>query len=205
MTTTSMPLTMQRRGASLSVAVWLLIGVGTVLFSLLGLAYGMRMLEADWVALALPPQLRLSTALLVFASLALQGAARHARLGLWADARARHAAGGACGVAFVACQWWAWRVALAGQVAVATSPMASFFYMLTALHALHVLGGLLAWARVWPVLAMAPDVAAGRTTATSRVQLCARYWHFLMLAWLAMYAALAWLTPEVVQFICARR
>lgn len=205
MNAATLPVVMQRRGASLSVAVWLLIGVGTALFSLLGLAYGMRMLEADWTPLALPPQLRLSTALLVLASLALQGAARHARLGLWTDAQARYTAGGACAIAFVACQWWVWRQMQAGQVDVSTSPMASFFYMLTALHGLHVLGGLIAWATVWPVLAAAPNVAAGRATAASRVQLCARYWHFLLLVWLAMYAALNWLTPEVVQFICGRR
>lgn len=204
MSSVTAPLVMQRRGANLSVAVWLLIGVGTALFGLFGLAYGMRMLEADWTPLALPPQLRLSTALLVFASLALQGAARHSRLGLWTDAQARYAAAGACAIAFVACQWWVWRLMQAGQVVASTSPMASFFYVLTALHALHVLGGLVAWARVWPVLAAAPNVAAGRATATSRVQLCARYWHFLLAMWLLMYASLSWLTPEVVQFICGR-
>lgn len=204
-TTTAPPLVMQRRAASLSVAVWALVAVGTALFALLGLAYGMRMLEADWTPLALPPQLRLSTALLVLASLALQGAARHARLGLWSDAHARHAAAGACAIAFVACQGWAWRVMLAGQVQVATSPMASFFYLLTALHGLHVLGGLLAWAWLWPRLLAAPRLAAGRVMTGSRLQLCARYWHFLLVVWLLLYAVLGWITPELVQFICGRR
>lgn len=204
MNSTSLPVLELPRGASLSVAVWLLIAVGTALFSLFGLAYGMRMLEADWTPLALPAPLRLSTALLVLASLGLQGAARRARLGLWSDGQARFAAGGICAIAFVACQCWAWREMQAGQVGVATSPMASFFYVLTALHALHVLGGLVAWARVWPLLATAPDQAAGRITAISRVQLCTRYWHFLLLVWLLLYAALSWLTPEVVQALCGR-
>lgn len=204
MNTAALPVVMQRRGATLSVAVWLLIAVGSALFSLLGLAYALRMLEPDWAPLALPEPLRLSTALLVFASLGLRGAARHARLGLWGDAQARYAAGGACAIAFVGCQWWAWRVMQGGLVMVSTSPMASFFYMLTALHALHVLGGLVAWARVWPQLMAGHRVAAGRTTAINRVRLCARYWHFLLLVWLLLYAALSWLTPTLVQAICGR-
>jgi cytochrome c oxidase subunit 3 len=204
MNATTAPVVMQRRGANLSVGVWLLIGVGGSLFGLFLLAYALRMLEADWTPLALPGQLRLSTALLVLASLALQGAARHAQRGQWLAAGRRYTAGGACALAFMACQWWAWQVLAAGHVGVSTSPMASFFYLFTAVHGLHVLGGLLAWAMAWPLLAMAPESASRRTAAASQLRLCARYWHFLLLVWLLMYAALSWLTPEVVQFICGR-
>ena len=37
-----------------------------------------------------------------------------------------------------------------------------------------------------------------------RIALLARYWHFLLVLWLVLFAALAWLTPEVVAFLCGR-
>ncbi|MFJ5383535.1 bb3-type cytochrome oxidase subunit III, partial [Cupriavidus sp. CER94] len=37
-----------------------------------------------------------------------------------------------------------------------------------------------------------------------RIGLCARYWHFLLGVWIVLLAALAWLTPELVNYICGR-
>jgi cytochrome c oxidase subunit 3 len=68
----------------------------------------------------------------------------------------------------------------------AANPANSFFYLLTALHGLHLLGGLVALgrtsARVWR------DDAASRVVLS--VDLCALYWHFLLLVWLAVLALL---------------
>jgi cytochrome c oxidase subunit 3 len=35
-----------------------------------------------------------------------------------------------------------------------------------------------------------------------RIALCARYWHFLLLVWLALFASFTWITPEVARIIC---
>ena len=53
-------------------------------------------------------------------------------------------------------------------------PAAAFFYLITALHGLHVIGGLWFWARAML------DLRAGRD-AVLPVQLTAAYWHFLLL------------------------
>jgi cytochrome c oxidase subunit 3 len=79
-------------------------------------------------------------------------------------------------------------------VSFAGNPAASFFYLLTAMHALHVGGGLVAWAQA---LRRAP-------ITRERVALLARYWHFLLLVWLLLFAVLGALTPEIVAFICGR-
>ena len=59
--------------------------------------------------------------------------------------------------------------------------------MLTAVHGLHVLGGLVAWsrtsARAWQ------GVRADRLKLA--VELCATYWHFLLVVWLVLFAVLA--------------
>ena len=65
----------------------------------------------------------------------------------------------------------------------AANPANAFFYLLTALHGLHLLGGLVAWgsttAKVWRGV----DVGDVRLS----VELCTVYWHFLLLVWLVLF------------------
>ena len=180
--------------AAVSVGLWLFMGVATALFSLFTAAYVMRMDASDWSAIAMPWQLWLSTALLGIGSVCLQRACRTTPAG----ARALLLAGGTCALAFLGVQLWAWQALLAIHVGPAGNPAASFFYTLTALHGLHVAGGLIAWA----VTARGHWRAADTAQSSWRITLCARYWHFLLAVWLLLFATLAGLTPEVVRFIC---
>jgi cytochrome c oxidase subunit III len=174
------------RPAPAAIGLWVFIGVASMLFALFVTAYAMRMDRApDWTVLALPRQLWLSTALLVAGSALLARAAA-------VDAQPALVGAGLCALAFVACQLWAWQALAEARVSFTGNPAASFFYVLTALHGLHVGGGLVAWWRVW------------RRPAQQRIALLARYWHFLLVVWLVLFAALGWLTPNVVAFICGR-
>ncbi len=200
-TTVSMPLAPAAR--ALDTGLWVFIGVASTLFALFLTAYGMRMDATDWSPIALPRQLWLSSALLVAGSVLLHGAATAAAAARWPRARHLLIAGGGAALAFIAAQGWAWQALLDARVTLAGNPAASFFYLLTALHALHVLGGLIAWVvtlRALPVAARPADPQR----AAERVALCARYWHFLLAVWALLFAALGWLTPEVVRFICGR-
>jgi cytochrome c oxidase subunit 3 len=188
---------------ALDTGMWAFIGVASTLFALFLTAYAMRMDTGDWSTIALPGQLWLSSALLVAASALMQRAAVAAREARWERARALLAGGGACGLAFLAAQAWAWQALLAANVVLAGNPAASFFYVLTALHGLHVLGGVVGWAVAMPGTSPLPQVAEA-PRAAQRVALCARYWHFLLAVWAVLFAALGWLTPEIVRFICGR-
>ena len=185
---------------ALDTGVWVFIGVASALFALFITAYAMRMDSSDWSTLALPRQLWLSSALLAASSLLLQRSGGAARAARWGRARALFACGGACGLAFVAAQAWAWQALLAANVTLAANPAASFFYLLTALHGLHVLGGLAAWVATWRAAQRPADPAR----VAVLVALCARYWHFLLAVWAVLFATLGWLSPEVVRFICGR-
>ncbi len=181
-----------------SVALWVFIGVATTLFALFITAYVMRMSNADAVAIAMPPQLWLSTALLLLCSVLLQQAAASAAAAQMAPSRTMLLAAAAGALGFLLSQSWAWQALLAQQVSAVGNPAGSFFYLLTALHGLHLLGGLAGWwlaARV----AWRPNDPAG---AAWRIALCARYWHFLLLAWVALFATFTWITPEVARVIC---
>jgi cytochrome c oxidase subunit III len=174
------------RRAPMEIGLWVFIGVASTLFALFLTAYAMRMDRApDWTALAMPWQLWLSTALLVAGSVLLARAARD-------DSKRLLIGAGLCALAFVASQLWAWQALADARVSFTGNPAASFFYMLTAVHGLHIAGGLIAWLRVLS----RPE--------RERIALLARYWHFLLLAWLALFGALGWLSPEIVAFICGR-
>ena len=186
--------------AAASIGLWVFMGVASALFSLFIAAYVMRMDASDWSVIAMPWQLWLSTALLVAGSAALQQASGAARLAHWPQARALLLAGGACALVFLAVQLWAWRALLAIHVGPTGNPAASFFYLLTAMHGLHVAGGLAAWAVT--TRALWRDVETARSAW--RISLCARYWHFLLALWLLLFATLGGLTPELVRLICGK-
>lgn len=181
------------------IGLWVFLGVASALFALFLAAYAMRMDSADWSPIALPWQLGLSTALLAAGSVAMRRGAAAAGAGDRAATRRALAAGGAAALAFLVAQGWAWQALRADAVTLASHPAASFFYVLTALHGLHVVGGLAGWGGA----ARAAWSAAPRPGALAlRTRLCARYWHFLLAVWLALFAALAWLTPAVVRALC---
>lgn len=163
------------------------ITVAATLMALLLSAYSMRMEMADWDP---PPQPRLlwaNTAVLVLASVVLHGATRAARRGDRGGLTRGLLAGGGASLVFLLGQVVAWReLAVAGFLP-ANNPADAFFYLITAVHGLHVLGGLVALGRAGAKLR--------RGTAMERlrlsVELCATYWHFLLLAWLVLFATLA--------------
>jgi len=187
-------------GQAAGTGLWVFMGVATVLFSLFIMAYVMRMDGAEGFPIAMPWQLWLSTALLTAGSAMMQRASAAAQGAHWARARALLLAGGACALAFLGVQLWAWQVLHALHVVPAGNPAASFFYLLTALHGLHVGGGLVAWAVTARGLRRDTDAAHGAW----RIALCARYWHFLLAVWAVLFATLGWLTPDVVRFVCGK-
>lgn len=193
------------RGEAIGIGLWAFIGVATSLFTLFIWAYAMRMESTDWSPIAMPWQLWLSTSLLVAGSIALQGASAAVRDERWERVRVLLMAGGGFALAFLIVQLWAWQALMANRVMPVGNPAGSFFFLLTALHGFHVIGGLVGWVvttrRMWsgnPADLMSGDLAR----AAWRIRLCARYWHFLLAVWVVLFATLGWLTPEVVRFIC---
>lgn len=172
--------------AKIGLGVFLAV-VGS-LFALLISAYSMRMRSADWTSL---PDLRLlwlNTAVLILSSVALQSAVVSARRGQIGELGVGLAAGGVFAFLFLAGQLLVWRQLAAAGFFAASNPANAFFYLITAIHGLHLAGGLVALGRVGGK-AMAP-VADPRELRLS-VELCALYWHFLLVIWAVLFSILA--------------
>lgn len=177
--------------------------VASSLFALLVSAYSMRMGMADWRALPMPTVLWFSTGLLVLASIALHMAVIAARCDEPGHLRSSLLAAGVCSLAFLTAQVSAWRELAAAGYFTAANPASAFFYLVTAIHGAHMLGGLVALFRTIARAFSAPkDIApnaAGELTLS--VELCAIYWHFLLLVWLVLFSLLMRWTDDLIE-IC---
>ena len=167
----------------------ILLAVITSLFGLFTAAYWMRMEHAhgDWIPLAVPRLLWLNTALLILSSAGMQWASGAARRSQVERVRVALITAGAFTWAFLAGQLLAWRQLSAAGYFMASNPAVAFFYLLTAVHGLHLLGGLFVWGKT--VTRMARP-GAELIDVRSSVELCTVYWHFLLLVWLVLFAVL---------------
>jgi cytochrome c oxidase subunit 3 len=141
---------------------------------------------ADWRPLSDPGLLWLNTAMLILSSVAMQWARIAARRGNISGVRFGLVAGGVFSLAFLTGQYFAWQQLNAAGLFAATNPAYAFFYLITGLHALHLLGGLWVWGktttRVWG------EIEIGNVSLS--VELCTTYWHYLLLVWLVLFGLL---------------
>ena len=173
-------------GLAKKLALRVFLAVVAVLFMLLVIAYGRRMAYEDWRP---SPQLGLlwaNTFALILSSVALQWAQFSARRGQMDSMRIGLLAGGAFTVVFLIGQITAWRQLATMVYFDVTNPAIAFFYLITGVHGLHLLGGLVAWGRT--VAKAWGDFDAANIRQS--VELCTVYWHFLLLVWLILFGLL---------------
>jgi cytochrome c oxidase subunit III len=169
------------------VGLWVLMAVITSFFGLFISAYNMRMMVPDWQPLTEPKLLWLNTAMLIGSSLAFQWTSAAAELGDAPRVKTGLIVTGVLTIAFLAGQLLAWRELQASGAFLAGSPAIAFFYLLTAVHGVHLLGGLSVWART-TVMMWRGGSELGRVRLS--VGLCAMYWHYLLLVWLVLFGLL---------------
>ena len=169
------------------VGLGVFLAVATSLFALTISAYFMRMEGADWKPMALPGGvLWFNTAMLILGSIYFQRARTAARQEQIDGVRLGLLAGGAFTLVFLAGQLWAWQQLNAAGYFLTTNPANAFFYLLTALHGLHLLGGLWVWGKATAKVQRGVKVHEVRLS----VELCTVYWHFLLVVWLVLFGLL---------------
>jgi cytochrome c oxidase subunit 3 len=125
----------------------------------------------------------LNTMVLLASSASLEAARRSQRASDPAAFRKWWYATTAFGLAFLIGQFAAWRI-LAGQgIYLASNPDASFFYLFTGAHAIHLLGGILG------LLVVARKPLHQLTLATA-TRVATMYWHFLTIIWASIFLLL---------------
>ena len=174
------------------IGMWVALASILMLFIALTSAYIVRGIPAlnggqdDWVPIEMPPVLWLNTALLLVSSVSIELARRslgrndYARFKSWISLTT------ILGVAFLAGQLIAWRQLAAQGVYINSHPHSSFFYVLTSLHGLHLLGGVVALSYV-TLAALRMRIGFKRRNA---VDVTAIYWHFMDGLWIYLFVLL---------------
>lgn len=161
------------------VGLWLFLGTLVMLFAAFTSALVVRKSTGDWTAVRLPPVLWASTVTLIISSVTLERA-RRAGLAARQAALPGIAATVVLGILFCAGQVEAWRGLTKAGVFLPTFPSASFFYVLTGVHVVHVTAAI---ACVVYLL-----MATGRKTRAAEWPYLAgavsTFWHFLTVAWI---------------------
>jgi cytochrome c oxidase subunit 3 len=170
-----------------------LVGLASILmmFTALSSAYIVRAASSsDWQPLAMPRILLFSTALILISSVTLEAARRKLKSAAAKAYKPWLLLTMLLGLGFLASQLLAWRQLVRQGVYVASNPHSSFFYLLTAAHGVHLLGGLIALA----YLAIRSRAPQGNQLALTKAQAGADavtiYWHFMDVLWIYLFVLL---------------
>jgi len=179
------PLGSSRRAAF--TGLFVLLAASVMVFAAFTSAFVVRRgLGDDWASTPKPAILWVNTAVLLISSLVLDRSRHALRAGDRGKFNFWWTAATALGALFLLGQAYAWRRLAQSGIYVATNPSASFFYVLTAAHAFHLVGGVAAllWVNVQ---ALRLRLGPGKRTA---IDVTAVFWHFLDGVWIYLMVLL---------------
>jgi cytochrome c oxidase subunit 3 len=160
--------------------LWMGLAAIVMLFAAFTSALVVRKgMSTDWVSTALPSVIYLNTFVLLSSSLTLEisrrslPSGRVKRFSRWLNVTVF------LGLAFVAGQLIAWRQLALRGIYLATNPSSSFFYLLTAAHGVHLVGGIIA---LFYLVFRVRSITVARRPVS--VDLTAIYWHFMDALWI---------------------
>jgi len=96
----------------------------------------------------------------------------------------------ALGVVFVGSQLLAWRALARQGVYVASNPHSSFFYLFTAAHGVHVLGGIIALTYLLLRTRKKRGTVEGELKRIGAADAATIYWHFMDGLWVCLFLLL---------------
>jgi len=162
-----------------------------MLFTALTSAYIVRAASSnDWRPIAMPSILWLSTLVIVTSSFVLETARRAVKqqrdgvYGRWLSITT------VLGITFLASQLLAWRQLARQGVYLSSNPHSSFFYLLTAAHGVHLLGGILALGYLLLRTRKTRDSVAAESKRVGAVEAVSIYWHFMDGLWVYLFLLL---------------
>jgi cytochrome c oxidase subunit 3 len=175
--------------------MWVALASIMMLFTALSSAYIVRSrlsTAGDWQPIAMPQMLWLSTSLILLSSATIEVARKFIRRGEVRAYRRWLSWTALLGLGFLATQLLAWRELVAQGIYLATNPHSAFFYLLTAVHGLHLLGGILmlAFLLARALKDRGGDAAVARARREDTAGAVAVYWHFMDGLWIYLFLLL---------------
>ncbi len=164
-------------------ALWLIIVASIMLFAAFTSAYIVRRGEGNWELFNLPNLFAYNTILIIISSIFMQWAFIAARKDEISKVKIALAITIILGIVFCYLQYQAWKDLVSNSVYLVGNPSGSFVYVISGVHMLHVIGGLLY------VAAMLIQTFRFKVHKKNILHLgmCTTYWHFVGILWAYLY------------------
>ncbi|WP_374755600.1 cytochrome c oxidase subunit 3 [Arcticibacterium luteifluviistationis] len=165
---------------------WLFIITILMLFASQTSAYLVRRAEGNWVEFALPAVFYWSTGVLLISSVLMHLSVRAAKKDEFSKLRLMISGTFILGMIFLVMQYMGWQELQVAGVYLKGNPSGSFLYILTGLHAFHLISGL--FVLVFSLLAAFKLHINAKNLV--QIEVCATYWHFLDILWIYLFVFL---------------
>jgi cytochrome c oxidase subunit III len=167
-------------------ALWLFIVSVIMVFAALTSAYIVRQAEGNWLLFELPQLFWITSVIILVSSATMHWAYLAAKRDSLESVKVATGITTILGVAFLVGQFMAWNDLVASNVFFVGNPSGSFVYVLSGLHGLHIIGGV-----VFLLILLASTFKYKvHSKNLSLIEMCATYWHFLDVLWLYLFVFL---------------
>jgi len=164
-------------------ALWLFLGTIVMLFMAFTSAYIVRQAEGNWLEFELPQSMGWNSLILVLSSVTMQWAYVSGKRDELGSVKKGLAITLVLGIAFLVGQYLSWAQMVDQNVYFVGNPAGSFMYVLTGMHGIHLISGVVFVAVVF-VYSLKFQIHAKKMTMMS---MCTTYWHFLDGLWLYLF------------------
>lgn len=170
--------------------LWIAIGSIIMMFAGLTSAYIVKSGLSGWHEVKTPAVFWISTVILIISSVTVQAAVRSFKQRSMTTYRTLLLSTFVLGIAFVILQWmgfnWLWERGVRFE---GSSGAGQFLYVIFGLHALHVLGGMVALL----VLLIRQFVGYRKVYESTPIELMSTYWHFVDVLWIYLLVFFIWI------------
>ncbi len=163
--------------------LWVAIGSITMMFAGFTSAYIVKSNQAGWQPVQVPKIFFLSTVIIIASSITVYLAQKAIAAREMAKYRMLITATAVLGLVFLVTQFLGFSELWVQKITFKESLAGSFFYIITGVHALHVVGGVIALM----VLFLRAFSSKTKFYSTAPVDTVAVYWHFVDLLWIYLF------------------
>jgi len=167
-------------------ALWLFMVSVVMIFASLTSAYIVRQAEGNWYIFDLPLVFYISSVIILMSSATMQWAVQEAKKDNFAMLRVAMSITALLGISFLVLQYYGWVELVNIDVYFVGNPSGSFVYVLTGLHGIHLVSGVIFI--LW-VLYLSFKFKIHSKNLLS-LDLCATFWHFLDGLWIYLFVFL---------------
>jgi cytochrome c oxidase subunit III len=167
-------------------ALWIFLVTVIMIFAALTSAYIVRQSDGNWMLFELPNLFLVTTGIILISSATMHWAYLSVKKDNLEAAKLAIALTTVLGISFLIGQYLAWGELVKNSVYLVGNPSGSFVYIISGLHGVHIVGGiiflLIVFVSIFQLKVHSKNLL--------RIEMCATYWHFLGGLWLYLFVFL---------------